>query len=126
MFIEKTKMSEISIPDELLTNRDEARTSKSRIAVCENCRQEIGVFDSETINLPIRPSHFEKLPGDSQLQIMTGMPWWSFKDFRCQRCGERPWQENDRILTNSGYFVVKKRLNEMSDNEYFDWVRNTA
>jgi hypothetical protein len=42
-------------------------------------------------------------------QIMTGMPWGSFKDFRCQRCGERPWQENDRILTNSGFYVVESR-----------------
>jgi hypothetical protein len=83
-----------------------AKQSKSRIAVCECCKNPIGVFDPETICLPIKGCHFEKLPRfdyDPFLQA-ADLPF-----FKCPTCGRVPFMERDKILTSAGYFAVDEK-----------------
>ena len=74
-------------PGEAVRSTRPARNSKSRIAVCEVCQQDIGIFDPKTISLPIRAEHFEKLPRDSYPPFIPGA---TIEYFKCQRCGKRP------------------------------------
>ena len=76
--------------------------SDSRIAVCEICRQKIGIFAPENICQPVTANHFVSLHGNEQ----PFPPGAEFLHFFCPACGARPWNEPDKVLTNAGYFVV--------------------
>jgi hypothetical protein len=88
---------------EVVRSSRPARNARSRIAVCEACREDIGIFDPATIALPVNASHFEKLPRFDHAPFIPGA---TIEYFRCPRCGKKPWWEHDRILTNSGFFVI--------------------
>lgn len=79
--------------------------SESKVAVCEVCKQDIGLFDPEEIKQPIVASHFQKLP---RFEYPPFNPRAGIEFFQCPVCRKRPWGEFDRILTNFGYFVLKE------------------
>jgi hypothetical protein len=81
-------------------------TSRSRIAVCEICSRDIGLFDLEIISQPVTAGYFEKLP---RLDYPPFNPRASIEHFHCPYCGKKPWGEHDRILTNMGFFYVPEK-----------------
>lgn len=85
----------------LHTSPPEAQ-SPSRIAVCEVCRQNIGLFDPVKICQPVTATDFANLHGGDQ----PFPPGAYILDFHCPGCGNRPWAERDKILTNMGFFAV--------------------
>jgi hypothetical protein len=88
------------------------RSSKSRIATCEICGQDIGIFNPRTICQPVSAGHFEKLP---RFTYPPFNPRATIEYFRCPYCGKKPWGEHDRILTNMGYFCVPEKKEEKED-----------
>jgi hypothetical protein len=88
---------------EVVRSSRPARNARSRIAVCEVCKQDIGIIDTEKISLPIRAEHFEKLARDDYPPFP---PHATIEHFTCPRCRKKPWWEHDRILTNAGFYVV--------------------
>jgi hypothetical protein len=84
-------------------------TSRSRIAVCEICSRDIGIFDPKTICQPVSACHFEKLP---RFDYPPFNPRATIEHFHCPYCGKKPWGEHDRILTNVGFFYVSEKKEE--------------
>jgi len=90
--------------DKVFTTPPE-KNSKSKIAVCEVCKQDIGLFEPNEIKQPIVASHFQKLP---RFEYPPFNPRAGIEYFQCPVCRKRPWGGFDRILTNFGYFVLKE------------------
>jgi hypothetical protein len=87
-------------------------TSRSRIAVCEICIRDLGIFDPKTICQPVTAGHFERLP---RFDGQPFNPRATIEYFKCPYCGKRPWSEFDRILTNMGYFCVPEKKKEIKN-----------
>ena len=87
-------------------------TSRSRIAVCEICIRDLGIFDPKTICQPVTAGHFERLP---RFDGQPFNPRATIEYFKCPYCGKRPWSEFDRILTNMGYFCVPEKKEEIKN-----------
>jgi hypothetical protein len=81
-------------------------TSRSRIAVCEICIRDLGIFDPKTICQPVGAGHFEKLP---RFEHPPFHPRAMIEYFKCPYCGKKPWSEHNLILTNAGFFCVPEK-----------------
>jgi hypothetical protein len=90
------------------------KSSSSRIAVCEICSRDIGIFDPQTISQPVTAGHFEKLP---RFDVPPFNPRATIEHFHCPYCGKKPWGEHDRILTNRGYHLVAESKEEKEDGK---------
>ena len=78
--------------------------SRSRIVACEMCYQAISIFDWSTISLPLLGRMFSPLSGSGERGPFP--PDQGLPAFKCPICKCPPWREPDRVLTNSGWFLV--------------------
>ena len=89
--------------------------ARSRIAVCEICKQPVGLFDPATICRPVMGAHFKTLPRVDSQPFPDAGTW---EHLRCPCCGaRRPFREPDKILTTAGFFVVPKEAAEATERE---------
>lgn len=69
---------------------------------CDICKEKIGLFDPETLHLPLTSDQFDCLvqaPGHHP-PFKPGMTWeW----LRCPVCNRRPFNSPDKVLTDQGY-----------------------
>jgi hypothetical protein len=85
-----------------------------RKLVCEICLTDIGRFDDAAISQPMRPGMFLPLAEGYAQPFPTEVEW---EYFLCPVCGKRAmgWDaemegltREDRLLTDTGFFVVPK------------------
>ena len=74
-------------------------------AVCEACREEIGVFDTDNIGFPWSGEMFKSIdPGhDIAPPFRDGVEW---EHSRCPMGPHRPFIHPDRIKTTTGLFNI--------------------
>ena len=79
------------------------------ILVCQICKANLGVFDPETIHLPITPDQFESLDPKHGMwrpfQFVPGRPdSHATKLMKCPVCKRFPFLSEEVLLTPFGYF----------------------
>jgi len=111
--MERSRMYGTMRHGDIIRSTPPEKNSKSKVAVCEVCKQDIGLFDPEVIKQPIVAGHFRNFR-----DVNTPFnPRASIEYFQCPRCRKRPWGEFDRILTNFGYFCIPDNKKEETKND---------
>lgn len=85
------------------------KQARSRICHCEICRQPIALIkDPKNITAPFKPDDFIGVHHDRDPHPPFH-PSATWQWMRCWWCGNRPWNEPNKILVSDGFFVIPEK-----------------
>lgn len=85
------------------------KQARSRICHCEICRQPIALLkDPKSIRVPFKPDDFIGIHHDRDIYPPFDLrATWQW--MRCWWCGNRPWNEPNKILVSDGFFQLPEK-----------------